>query len=54
MYVVTVETHYPIKEGATIYLVTFENSRPTGQAAVHVSSHWGNPAIWAGKAHPFT
>jgi hypothetical protein len=44
----------PSRDGAPIYLVTFETSRPTGQGTVHVSNYCGNPAIQAGKAHPFT
>jgi hypothetical protein len=44
----------PSRQGAPIYLVTFETSRPMGQGTVHVSSYCGNPAIRAGKAHPFT
>jgi hypothetical protein len=44
----------PSKEGAPIFLVTFETLRPMGQRTVHVSSYYVNPAIRAGKAHPFT
>jgi hypothetical protein len=41
------------KEGAPIYLVTFETSRPMGHRTDHVGSYCGNPAIRAGKAHTF-
>jgi hypothetical protein len=46
--------HDPSREGTPIYLVTFKTSRPMGQGTVHVSGYCGNPAIQAGKAHPFT
>jgi hypothetical protein len=43
----------PCREGAPIYLITFETSRPMGQGTVHVSSYCGSPTIRAGKAHAF-